>query len=68
MRKLGHGHSVMFFAPHEVDRRIRGLVGKENLNIPVTTADVLHWAINETWSDIQRQALGTTRNGSSISL
>ena len=56
MRKLGHGHSVMFFAPHEVDRRIRGLVGKENLNIPVTTADVLHWAINETWSDIQRQA------------
>ena len=56
MRKLGHGHSVMFFAPHEVDRRIRGLVCKEKLNIPVTTADVLHWAINETWSDIQRHA------------
>ena len=56
MRKLGNGHSVMFFAPHEVDQRIRGLVAKENQNVAVTTADILHWAIHETWSDIQRQA------------
>jgi hypothetical protein len=25
MRQLGKGHSVMFFAPGEVDRRIRSL-------------------------------------------
>ncbi|KAF8137291.1 hypothetical protein EV363DRAFT_1394838 [Boletus edulis] len=57
MRKLGHGHSVMFFAPHEVDQRIRGLVAKDSSpTIRVTTADILHWAIHETWNDIQRQA------------
>lgn len=56
MRKLGHGHSVMFFAPHEVDLRIRGLTGKENQKIPISTADILHWAIHETWADIERQA------------
>ncbi|KAF8123615.1 hypothetical protein EV363DRAFT_1547333, partial [Boletus edulis] len=56
MRKLGHGHSVMFFAPHKVDQRIRGLVAKENPSIKIATADILHWAIHETWNDIQRQA------------
>jgi hypothetical protein len=28
MRQLGKGQSVMFFAPGEVDRRIRGLIPK----------------------------------------
>ncbi|KAF8129798.1 hypothetical protein EV363DRAFT_1219569 [Boletus edulis] len=56
MRELGHGHSVMFFAPHEVDQRIRGLVAKENPSIKIATADILHWAIHETWNDIQRHA------------
>ena len=52
MRKLGNGHSVVFFAPPEVDRRICSLADKDSQSI--TTADVLHWAIRETWSDIQR--------------
>ncbi|KAF8434572.1 hypothetical protein L210DRAFT_3649069 [Boletus edulis BED1] len=56
MRKLGHGHSVLFFAPHEVDQRIRGLAAKKDQSTPVATSDILHWAIHETWSDIQRQA------------
>ncbi|KAF8121453.1 hypothetical protein EV363DRAFT_1364433 [Boletus edulis] len=56
MRKLGHGHSVMFFAPHEVDQSIRSLAAKKDQSIPVATSDILHWAIHETWSDIQRQA------------
>ncbi|KAF8122530.1 hypothetical protein EV363DRAFT_1554095 [Boletus edulis] len=56
MRKLGHGHSVMFFAPHEVDQRIRGLAAKKDQSIRIATSDILHWAIHETWSDIQRQA------------
>ena len=29
MRQLGKGHSVMFFAPGEVDRRIRSLIPTE---------------------------------------
>ena len=64
MRKLGHGHSVMFFAPHEVDQRIRELVAKGN-RIPITTPDVLHWAIHETWSDIHQQAPQWAQQGMS---
>jgi len=56
MRKLGRGHSVMFFAPLEVDQSIRAVVGKKDPNAPVTTVDILCWAIHETWADIQRRA------------
>ncbi|KAF8122652.1 hypothetical protein EV363DRAFT_821637 [Boletus edulis] len=56
MRKLGHGHSVMFFAPPEVDHNIRAVVAKTNPDTPVTTVDILCWAIRETWNDIQRRA------------
>ena len=56
MRKLGHGHSVMFFAPPEVDRNIRAVAAKTDPNIHVTTADILCWTINETWTDIQQRA------------
>ncbi|KAG9312774.1 hypothetical protein JVU11DRAFT_6186 [Chiua virens] len=54
MRKLGHGHSVMFFAPPDVDRTIRAVTGKKDLTIQVTTADVLCWTIHETWVDVQQ--------------
>ena len=56
MRKLGHGHSVMFFAPLEVDGSIRAIAVKDDYTIPVTTADILRWAIHETWTDIQERA------------
>ncbi|KAF8434569.1 hypothetical protein L210DRAFT_3453923 [Boletus edulis BED1] len=56
MRKLGHGHSVMFFAPPEVDHNIRAVVAKTNPDTPVTTVDILCWAIRETWNDIQQRA------------
>ncbi|KAF8546830.1 hypothetical protein OG21DRAFT_1450846 [Imleria badia] len=56
MRKLGCGHSVMFFAPLAVDQSIRAVAGKNDLNIPVTTVDILCWAIHETWTDIQQRA------------
>ena len=56
MRKLGHGHSVMFFAPPEVDRNIRRVAAKTDPNTQVTTVDILCWAIQETWTDIQRRA------------
>ena len=54
MRKLGHGHSVMFFSPDEVVQSICTLTGKKNQDI--ATADILRWAIHETWSDIQQHA------------
>ncbi|KAF8554924.1 hypothetical protein OG21DRAFT_1484286 [Imleria badia] len=56
MRKLGHGHSVMFFAPLEVDRNIRAMTAKTDPNTQVTPVDILCWAIHETWSDIQQRA------------
>lgn len=56
MRRLGHDHSVMFFAPHEVDQSIRAVAAKEDQNIPITTTDILRWTIRETWIDIEERA------------
>ena len=56
MRKLGSDHSVMFFAPLEVDQGIRSVTHKEGRTIQITTADILKWAIQETWTDICRWA------------
>ena len=55
MRKLGHGHSIMFFAPLEVDRRIRSVVSKGPSDV-VDTTDILQWAIRETCDDIAHRA------------
>ncbi|KAH8982410.1 hypothetical protein EDB92DRAFT_1894376 [Lactarius akahatsu] len=53
MRQLGKGQSVMFFAPGEVDRRIRRLMprGNEPEN-GVQVIDILRWAMHETCRDI----------------
>ena len=56
MRKLGHGHSVMFFALPKVDRNIRAVAAKTDPNTQITAADILCWAIHETWTDIQQRA------------
>lgn len=55
MRKLGNGHSVMFFAPIEVDRSIRSAARKSDAD-SVDVADILHWAMLETCTDIQMRA------------
>ncbi|KAF8555163.1 hypothetical protein OG21DRAFT_1507968 [Imleria badia] len=55
MRKLGHGHSIMFFAPLEVDRRIHAVARKGPLDV-VDTMDILQWTIRETCDDIQQRA------------
>ncbi len=54
MRQLGKGHSVMFFAPGEVNRRIRdhmpnGLTSDRRVRV----LDVLRWAMQETCKDIR---------------
>ncbi|KAH9035654.1 hypothetical protein EDB85DRAFT_2073374 [Lactarius pseudohatsudake] len=53
MRQLGKGQSVMFFAPGEVDRRIRGLIprGQESED-GIRVIDILRWAMHETCEDI----------------
>ena len=55
MRKLGQGHSVMFFAPLEVDRRIRYVAGKGPSSV-IGAMDILQWVIRETCDDIQQRA------------
>ena len=63
MRKLGRGHSVMFFAPPKVDWNIRVAVARTDLNTPITTIDILRWAIHETWTDTQQRAPYWARQG-----
>ena len=59
MRQLGKGHSVMFFAPSEVDRCIRRLIPREEGTSGssvghIRVLDVLRWAMHETCEDIRR--------------
>ena len=54
MRQLGKGHSVMFFAPGEVDRRIRSLRPSEMASgTRIRVLDILRWAMHETCEDIR---------------
>ncbi|KAG0693269.1 hypothetical protein DFH29DRAFT_985528 [Suillus ampliporus] len=62
MRKLGNGHSVMFFAPAEVDRSIRSATQKTDAD-GVDVADILHWAMRETCLDIQTRAFHWIQQG-----
>ncbi|KAH9179663.1 hypothetical protein EDB89DRAFT_1841766 [Lactarius sanguifluus] len=53
MRQLGKGQSVMFFAPGEVDRRIRRLIPRANEpENGVQVIDILRCAMHETCRDI----------------
>jgi hypothetical protein len=63
MRKLGNGHSIMFFAPIEVDRSIREVAQKSDAN-DVDIADILHWVMLETCADIQMRAPHWGQQGS----
>ncbi|KAG2112538.1 uncharacterized protein F5147DRAFT_791077 [Suillus discolor] len=63
MRKLGNGHSVMFFAPTEVDRSIRSAIQKADTD-RVDVADILHWSMLETCLDIQMRAFHWVQQGS----
>jgi hypothetical protein len=63
MRKLGNGHSVMFFAPTEVDRSIRSATQKVDTD-DIDVADILHWAMLETCLDIQMRAFHWVQQGS----
>jgi hypothetical protein len=52
MRQLGHGQSIMFFAPLDVDRRIKSIrTGPEGLH--VSAANILKWVMLETIASIE---------------
>ncbi|KAJ8593206.1 hypothetical protein M405DRAFT_716916, partial [Rhizopogon salebrosus TDB-379] len=67
MRKLGNGHSVVFFAPIEVDRSIRSAAQKADHD-GVDVADILHWAMLETCTDIQMRASQWIEQGSDFKM
>ncbi|KAH9046987.1 hypothetical protein EDB83DRAFT_2227401 [Lactarius deliciosus] len=53
MRQLGKGQSVMFFAPGEVDRRIRDLIPRgQKSEDGIRVIDILRWVMHETCEDI----------------
>ncbi|KAH7908220.1 hypothetical protein BJ138DRAFT_1207474 [Hygrophoropsis aurantiaca] len=62
MRKLGKGHSVIFFASAEVDRAIRHSVSKDALE-EIQISDILHWTMLETCADIQHRASHWAKQG-----
>ncbi|KAI6451532.1 hypothetical protein MCOR17_009703 [Pyricularia oryzae] len=53
MRKLGKGQTVVFCIPPEIRVKILQKVHKDE-DDSIELVDVLHWAITETWADIQR--------------
>ncbi|KAG8775277.1 hypothetical protein FRC12_001580, partial [Ceratobasidium sp. 428] len=52
MRKLGHGQSVMFCAPTEIDNQIRKAAHLTS-DGRIETLDVLRWAMLETCKDLE---------------
>ncbi|KAI5993335.1 hypothetical protein EDD15DRAFT_2439801 [Pisolithus albus] len=67
MRRLGHGHSVMFFAPLEVDRSIRDAARKSGGDV-VHPSDILLWAMGETCIEIENSAPYWAQQGRDHSL
>ncbi|KAK0208018.1 hypothetical protein DFS33DRAFT_1300737 [Desarmillaria ectypa] len=51
MRQLGQGQSVMFFAPREIDSKIRKAAQKSE-SAKVEAVDILRWSILETCDEI----------------
>ena len=56
MRRLGSGHSIAFFAPPEVEGRIRQVASKKTSS-QISAEDVLLWAISETCAELKGRAL-----------
>lgn len=62
MRKLGHGHSVMFFAPPEIDRQIQKSK-PAGIEEPIQVLDILRWAMLETCQDLIHHVSHWTQQG-----
>ncbi|KAG7450735.1 uncharacterized protein BT62DRAFT_884237 [Guyanagaster necrorhizus] len=54
MRQLGQGQSVMFFAPREIDQKIRKAAQKSD-SAKIKAVDILRWSMLETCDEITRR-------------
>ncbi|CAE6503402.1 unnamed protein product [Rhizoctonia solani] len=64
MRKLGHGQSVMFAAPPEIDTQIRNASPNPiEPNGPINALDVLRWAMLKTCKDLEHHVSHSTHQG-----
>ncbi|KAH7333001.1 hypothetical protein B0J17DRAFT_579243 [Rhizoctonia solani] len=64
MRKLGHGQSVMFAAPPEIDTQIRNASPNPiSSDAAVDALDVLRWSMLETCKDLQHHVHHWARQG-----
>ncbi|KAF9064985.1 hypothetical protein BDP27DRAFT_1332732 [Rhodocollybia butyracea] len=52
LRQLGHGHSVLFFAPLEIAQAIRAAANKSD-GVAIKVIDILRWAMLRTCEDIE---------------
>jgi hypothetical protein len=53
MRQLGHGQTVMYFAPTEVHQKISDVTQKRSPGSGIQAVDVVRWAIDETCASIR---------------
>lgn len=53
MRKLGHGQSVIFCVPREIKVKIHARRQVQD-NAPIDVAEVLSWAVSQTWAESER--------------
>ncbi|KAG8690421.1 hypothetical protein FRC11_011666 [Ceratobasidium sp. 423] len=64
MRKLGHGQSVIFAAPPEIDAQIRNSPSIPiDADAPVDTIDILRWTMLETCKDLQHNVSHWAQQG-----
>ncbi|KEP48081.1 putative kinase-(PK-like) protein [Rhizoctonia solani 123E] len=64
MRRLGHGQSVMFAAPPEIDTQIRNASPNPiKPGHPIEALDVLRWAMLETCKDLQHHVSHWAQQG-----
>ncbi|KAJ1300163.1 hypothetical protein OPQ81_011915 [Rhizoctonia solani] len=64
MRKLGHGQSVMFAAPPEIDNQIRSASPNPiSPNAPIGALDVLRWSMLQTCKDLQHHVSHWAQQG-----
>ncbi|KAG9079442.1 hypothetical protein FS749_008532 [Ceratobasidium sp. UAMH 11750] len=62
MRKLGHGQSVMFCAPTEIDTQIRTAAPRTS-NEQIHALDILRWAMLETCKDLEHHVSHWAQQG-----
>ena len=67
MRLLGNEHMVKFYAPNEIDIKIREFANKNNLDDEINSIDILEWSIKNSLDQIETGFLYWSIQGLSYS-